>query len=292
MRIFNWKLWKLALVILVVGGGFLSSCNLFSDYPGFKKTKSGLLYKFNEKGDGRKAEVGDFITVEMSYKTNEDSLLFDGSGDTFPLELVEPLFPGDINEALAMMSKGDSATFVIRADSFLLRNVQLTRLPDFIDSESKIIFNVRMHDVQSLEEIERAKEKARTEGLLKEEELINTYILDNNIAVNPEPSGLYYVSIREGKGIKASPGKRVSVHFVGKFLNGTVFDSSYKRGKPIEFELGRGYVIDGWEEGIAKMKKGGKALLLIPSSLGYGAGRGDIPPYTPLVFEVELIDVK
>ncbi len=75
-------------------------------------------------------------------------------------------------------------------------------------------------------------------------------------------------------------------------MDGTLFDSSYSRGKPIEFELGRGYVITGWDQGILKMRKGGKALLLIPSDIGYGEGRGQIPPYTPLVFEVELIDVK
>jgi len=292
METLNWKKWRYLLFITVIGSSILTSCSYFSDFPGFKKTDSGLLYKFHEKNTSRKAEIGDFITVEMRYKTNEDSLLFDGNGETIPLELIAPVFPGDINEALAMMSKGDSATFIIRADSFLLKNAQLTRLPDFIDENSRIIFDIRMHNMQSLEELEVEKEKIRMEGLKKEEDLINTYILENNISVNKEMSGLYYVPILQGNGPQAKAGHRVSVHYTGKYLDGTLFDSSYSRGKPIEFELGRGYVIDGWEEGIAKMKKGGKALLLIPSDIGYGEGRGEIPPYTPLVFEVELIDVK
>ena len=292
MKIVDWRRWRNLLLSMLIGSFILSSCSYFSDYPGFKKTDSVLLYKFHEKNTTRKAEIGDFMTVEMRYKTNEDSLLFDGNGETIPLELVAPVFPGDINEALGMMSKGDSATFVIRADSFLLRNAKLTRLPDFIDENSRIIFDIRMHNMQSLEELEVEKESVRREGLKMEAELINSYILENNIAVNQEISGLYYIPIRKGTGQQAKAGQRVSVHYTGKFLDGTLFDSSYSRGKPIEFELGRGYVIDGWEEGIAKMKKGGKSLLLIPSDLGYGEGRGEIPPYTPLVFEVELIDVK
>jgi FKBP-type peptidyl-prolyl cis-trans isomerase len=190
------------------------------------------------------------------------------------------------------MSKGDSATFIIRADSFLIRNAHLNRLPDFIDKKSRIIFDIKMLDVQSVKELEQANEKARREGLKKEEEDINDYILKNNIAVNPDENGLYFITLRKGKGNLAKRGQHVFVHYVGKFLNGKVFDSSYSRGKPIEFELGRGYVIKGWEDGISKMRKGGKAIFLIPSELGYGAGRGQIPPYTPLLFEVELIDVK
>ncbi|MBN2236860.1 MAG: FKBP-type peptidyl-prolyl cis-trans isomerase [Bacteroidales bacterium] len=288
----NLKKQKFILFISLIISLTFSACGYFGDYPGFKETDSGLLYKFHEKTDHRKANIGDYITVEMTYKTNEDSLLFDGSGDVFPLELVKPLFAGDINEALAMMSKGDSATFVIRADSFLLKNARLTRIPDFIDEKSKIIFNIRMHDVQSLEELEKEKNRLRAEKLVEEEDQINDYILENNVAVNPTESGLYFIPIREGNGAEAKAGKMVKVHYTGKFLNGALFDSSYERGKPIEFELGRGRVISGWDEGIAKMKKGGKAILLIPSDLGYGEGRGEIPPYTPLLFEVELIDVK
>lgn len=292
MNTIDWKKCKVLLFSLIFGSSMITSCSYFGDYPGFKKTDSGLLYKFHEDVDSRQAQIGDYITVEMRYKTNEDSLLFDGVGETIPLELVAPVFDGDINEALSMMSKGDSATFIIRADSFLLKNAHLSRLPDFIDEDSRIIFDIRMHNVQSIEELNMEKEKARTEGLKKEEEDINEYILKNNISVNPDASGLYFVSIRKGTGPKASAGQRVSVHYTGRFLDGTMFDSSYSRGKPIEFELGRGYVITGWDQGILKMRKGGKALLLIPSDIGYGEGRGQIPPYTPLVFEVELIDVK
>jgi len=108
-------------------------------------------------------------------------------------------------------------------------------------------------------------------------------------------SGLDYDEITPGEGTQASPGKTVRVHYTGKFPDGKVFDSSVERGEPIEFVLGQGRVIKGWDEGIALMKVGGKATLTIPPQLAYGergAGGGVIPPNATLVFDVELVEVK
>ena len=107
-------------------------------------------------------------------------------------------------------------------------------------------------------------------------------------------SGLRYQFIQKGEGKQAEAGKTVSVHYEGSLENGKVFDSSYPRKKPIEFRLGQGQVIEGWDEGIALLKVGDKARFVIPSDLGYGpAGAGGvIPPNATLIFDVELMDVK
>jgi peptidyl-prolyl cis-trans isomerase A (cyclophilin A) len=107
-------------------------------------------------------------------------------------------------------------------------------------------------------------------------------------------SGLRYQFIQKGDGKQAEAGKTVSVHYEGSLENGKVFDSSYPRKKPIEFKLGIGQVIEGWDEGIALLKVGDKARFVIPSDLGYGpAGAGGvIPPNATLIFDVELMDVK
>lgn len=107
-------------------------------------------------------------------------------------------------------------------------------------------------------------------------------------------SGLYYEILEKGNGAKAEKGKMVSVHYTGALSNGQVFDSSYKRNSPIEFALGVGQVIEGWDEGIALLQVGDKARFVIPPHLGYGSrgAGGVIPPNAILVFDVELKGVK
>ena len=107
-------------------------------------------------------------------------------------------------------------------------------------------------------------------------------------------SGLRYQIIQKGNGTAAEKGKKVSVHYQGALENGQVFDSSYKRKQPIEFQLGVGQVIEGWDEGVALLQVGDKARFVIPSYLGYGSrgAGGVIPPDATLVFDVELMDVK
>lgn len=107
-------------------------------------------------------------------------------------------------------------------------------------------------------------------------------------------SGLEYIETSAGTGEQAVAGKTVRVHYTGKLQNGKVFDSSIPRGEPIEFTLGVGRVIKGWDEGIALMKVGGKAQLVIPPQLGYGerGAGGVIPPNATLIFDVELVSVK
>ncbi len=111
-------------------------------------------------------------------------------------------------------------------------------------------------------------------------------------------SGLRYQDSKVGSGAEAVKGKLVSVHYTGwldeKGSKGKKFDSSLDRGEPFEFSLGAGMVIQGWDEGVAGMKVGGKRTLLIPAKLGYGArgAGGAIPPNADLIFDVELLAVK
>ena len=107
------------------------------------------------------------------------------------------------------------------------------------------------------------------------------------------PSGLVYEELTVGEGAEAASGQRVTVHYTGWLTDGTKFDSSVDRGDPFVFNLGKGQVIKGWDEGVAGMKVGGRRKLTIPPSLGYGArgAGGVIPPNATLTFEVELLEV-
>jgi FKBP-type peptidyl-prolyl cis-trans isomerase len=108
------------------------------------------------------------------------------------------------------------------------------------------------------------------------------------------PAGLKYTDLQTGTGDEAKAGQTVSVHYTGWLENGTKFDSSLDRKQPFQFKLGAGQVIQGWDQGVAGMKVGGKRKLTIPASLGYGArgAGGVIPPNATLIFEVELLGVR
>jgi FKBP-type peptidyl-prolyl cis-trans isomerase len=139
------------------------------------------------------------------------------------------------------------------------------------------------------------KKQAAYLGKLKEKNAtVNTDFfakLKENKSVVELPSGLRYDIVQEGAGPSPKADETVKVHYTGKLIDGTVFDSSVQRGEPAEFPLDQ--VIPGWTEGIQKMKKGGKIKLYVPPSLGYGDdGRPGIPPGSTLVFDVELLDIK
>jgi peptidylprolyl isomerase len=141
--------------------------------------------------------------------------------------------------------------------------------------------------VQPLEELEAKKEKEIEEFRNKMESIQDS--------LQVTESGLkYFITKKNPDGVQPESGQTVSVHYVGRLSDGKMFDSSYKRNKPLEFPVGVGRVIPGWDEGISLLKTGEKATLVIIPELGYGArGAGNvIPPNATLVFDVELVDVK
>jgi FKBP-type peptidyl-prolyl cis-trans isomerase len=137
-------------------------------------------------------------------------------------------------------------------------------------------------------------EKSKQERVMKEREAQAAELDKVAAGFDETDSGLRYKIIQKGTGGKAEKGQQVSVHYEGSLLNGQVFDSSYKRNQPIDFKLGVGQVIPGWDEGVGLLQVGDKARFVIPSDLAYGsAGAGGvIPPDATLIFDVELVDVK
>ncbi len=139
------------------------------------------------------------------------------------------------------------------------------------------------------------KDEAKAEREAKAKAEQAKMLAEHTVGFTQTESGLYYKIIQEGKSdVKPTKGQRVSVHYKGMLLDGSVFDSSYKRNQPLEFQVGVGQVIPGWDEGIMLLKVGDKARLVIPSDLAYGAAGagGVIPPNAALIFDVELMGVK
>lgn len=282
---------KIILALLTVACVF--SFNSCSKYKGFKQDKeSGIYYKFYvQNKDSVQAQTGDVVSLlyQLSLK---DSVLV----STIPIqELVqESIYNGDVYDAIRMIHVGDSATFILDADTFF----HYMGGENPFDSK-ELYFTFKMTELMPKAEVDAmmAEQEAQYNAYMEqakaaEDSLMQNYIAKNKIKVAPTASGLYFIPKKAGKGAQAMAGQKVAVHYVGKLLDGTEFDNSIKRGEPIEFVLGQGRVIPGWDEGIAMMKEGEKAVLLIPSNLAYGErGNQVIPPCSPLVFDVELVKV-
>lgn len=269
----------------------LFACN---SENGVMQTETGLKYKFHvQTNEGFTPQLNDVLTVAMAYSIN-DSVLFDSKMMKQPMQfpLMPPSFKGDFFEGIAMMRIGDSASFWSRADSVMLKVFHTGVIPPFVKKGDLIRFDVSLLDFSSQEEFANKQMKMLEDQKNSSGDRLLAYIEEQGITASPTSSGLYYVETEEGKGKNPTAGQRVSVHYTGTLLDGIKFDSSHDRGQPIVFTLGVGQVIKGWDEGIALMKQGGKARLVIPSELAYGErDMGSIPPYSPLVFDVELVSI-
>jgi peptidyl-prolyl cis-trans isomerase A (cyclophilin A) len=144
--------------------------------------------------------------------------------------------------------------------------------------------------VEAFRTFEGSREKREAQEIAKQKELLDSVAK----GYDETASGLRYQILQKGAGKKATKGAGVSVHYKGQLLDGTVFDSSYKRKEPIDFNVGLGQVIAGWDEGILLLQVGDKARFVVPSNLAYGAAGagGVIPPDATLIFDVELMGVK
>ncbi len=283
----------------------LTLCLLFTScqnkkrnyYDGFEKSETGLFYKFYTQNEGDTPNLNDLVELTISCSVN-DSIILPSHRNIIK---VEPMFKGDLSQGLLMMHVGDSASFIVRTDSTFYTLFNEQTIPDGFSNDDVMRFDVSVNDFYSeaemqrkqyeymLKYIEGIKTKFPQETIQSELEL-NRYLNDNKINVTHTESGLCYVKTKDGNGEYPLPGMEVNVHYTGKLLNGTVFDTSLG-GDPFKFILGARRVILGWDEGIQLMSKGEKGIFYIPYYLGYGdRGTGIIPPFATLVFEVELVE--
>ena len=280
---------KLSLLVVV-----LASC----DNNRVQVTETGLKYKFHEDvEDTRKAKVGDVMTFNLTVKNSKDSTLGSSYQNGAPVKqpLQASTFKGSLEEGLALLSKGDSATIYVNADSIAGRSQQ--PLPPFIPKGSDIAYTIKVIDIQSMEEFQKAQVSLREKQKGTDDKTIADYVAKNKLAGQKTASGLYVVITQPGAGANPGSGDVVKVKYTGKLMDGKVFDSSDKNPQTqagIDFPLGQGAVIPGWDEGVRQLKKGGKGLLIIPSGLAYGVegAPGAIPPNSVIMFDVELVDVK
>lgn len=259
---------------------------------------SGLYFNKIQSGKGRPVKEGMYVTFDFEIRLLNGGLIYSSIEANFPgsFKYGERFDTQGLMEALGLMKVGDEAELLIPSALAFGEGGR----PGMIDPHTPLHYFVRLTAVKTeaehqVELAQKAKEEeARLQAMkMQEPAIIAKYIADNAIGVQPTASGLYFISTLEGTGAQPIAGDKVKVHYSGTLLNGTKFDSSYDRNQPFEFTIGQGQVIKGWDEGIALLKVGGKATLILPSELAYGERQAGeiILPFSPLKFEVELIEI-
>jgi len=264
-------------------------------------SSTGVYYMETKKGTGKSPEKDGYVSVHFTvFLLGRSEKLFSSydRGEAIDFKFGSQFENPGFQEAVGMMKEGGKANAIVPSAMAFGENGAGDVVPPF----STLYYEVELVDVISNVEWEKkqadvaAKKQAeQAQKQMEEESLLQKYLKDNNIVPTTTlPNGLIYIEKQAGTGDNPVNGKKVKVHYTGKLLDGSVFDSSVDRGEPLEFVLGQRSVIEGWEAGIPLMKVGGKATLIIPSKLGYkDRGAGDrIPPYSTLVFDIELVEAE
>ena len=289
----------LCLAIAGIAGTAVAQTGAFSKLP------SGLQYRIVKHGAGTmKPKLGDYMEFHIKsfvHFDKADSVLFDSrkmnGNQPVPFQLQAPAFKGDLSEGFMLLSEGDSAQFRVPVDSVLKAGNQL--LPWMAKGKNMMIeYNVAVTKVRSQAQMQEEQKAAAAKQVAVDDAMLTAYFTKNGIKATKTPSGLYYSVQQMGKGPKPVMGDSVSMNYTGMLLSGDKFDSNiepeFQHVQPFWFMLGMHQVISGWDEGIALMPKGSKGTLYIPSRMAYGAQSPSpkIPANSPLVFNVEVVDVK
>lgn len=283
----------------------IAGCN------GFKKGDSGLLYKIVEDKSGPSIKAGDFVSLNVIIKNDADSVMMSSYEAGHREQLIEKVQQkGDIFSALTELSEGDSAIIKMNLDTMFKGRTK----PPSVKGKY-ITYIIKIEKVIAKGNLSDEVFKGRYDEYMKtqadatkklEPGKIKKYIADKNLKVTETASGLKYVVTKEGSGPKPGIGDTVVVNYVARYITGKAFEASDKataikeklqinpggQYKPLRFPIGGTGMIRGLAEGLSMLNKGAKATFILPSSIAYGEqGNGLIQPFSPLVFDIESLDI-
>lgn len=292
--------------ILLSAAVLATSCSN-SKFPGYEETGTGAYLKIEKPGDGKtNINQGDVVFMHHTMTTQKDSVLYDyrnpqmsTPGQPYAMRLQPSVYKGDMFELMYKLHVGDSASFALRIDS-MFKKYYHQPIPKFLDSTGYIIYHVKIDSLYTSAKVDEIEKKNREmqeayfeKARVAEDSLLNDYLAKNKINAKPTASGLYIIIKEKGKGPQVKKGDNVEVNYKGTLTTGQVFDETAKHGEPLVFAVGMQQVIPAWDEAFEGMNVGTKATIISPSKLAYGPrGSGPIPPYAPLVFEVEVLGIK
>lgn len=266
--------------------------------PKNKVTGSGLIV-METTGKGKCAKLGDYVNLDFLMCTVDgDTVMNSFDVESLDMQYGEEFICKGFTEAMGMVPEGGTMRFVIPSEL----GFDSTGFDKYIKPYAALVVKMRMNDVmdQAEHDAKQAKLEAEQEAekqrlLLEESQLIDEYVKDNGITVEPTESGLYIIPVEKGEGNMAKSGDKVRVHYTLNNLKGELVESSYDYGEPMSFIIGQGEMIPAIEEALLKMAPGAKVKLLSPSSQAFGEVEIDkalLPPYSPLLIELELVSIE
>lgn len=257
--------------------------------PGYKFDDEKNNLQHTGKGILSMANSGPNTNGSQFFITEVATPWLDGKHTIFG-KVVDGL---DVVDSIANVEKG--AQDKPKTDVVLEKVSVFTKGDEYKGYDAAKIFSegkgkIKDNNKAIMAKLEADKKKKAEEFAANQQKMVD----DLKATMQSTPSGLYYKITKTTEGIAPKKGDEVAVHYAGKLVDGTEFDSSFKRNQPIDIPIGVGQVIKGWDEGILLLKEGEAATLLIPSELGYGANGagGVIPPNAWLIFDVELVKVN
>jgi len=297
---------KKSVILLALAAVGLASCN-----GGFKKAAHGVLYNINTDKSGPTIKQGDFISMNLILKNDADSVMVSSydMGHPFAFPLGQQM-PGDVFDVFPLLSEGDSVNVKVNIDSLIKKGPRPPGLTgkymNYSVKIEKVIPKGNLSDQDFSSKITEYMKSATDKYKVAEPGKIQRYITENKLNPTKTATGLQYVINKQGVGPTPSKGDTVYVNYVGRYTDGRVFETNVKaeaikakkynpmmQYMPYPLPVGVGRVIPGWDQGLMLLNKGTKATLIVPSELAYGEhGNQAIGPYTPIVFEVEIINIK
>lgn len=296
MRLFLY--WCIYLLVCII----FFSCKREEKHNGFKETETGLFYKLNAIGDGKiHPQKGDYLKLNIAYKTIKDSLFLDTKRLNALGKLIIPFstpsFRGSFEEHFSKLNEGDSATYLVNADSLFLKFLK-RKTPFFIDTIRLVKVNLKLEKILSQQEYELELDQFNqllNDQDMEEQKQLKLYLDKSAFYHRPMGDGMYYSMLDTGKGARVETNKTVLLHYKSFFLDGRLAEYT-RKNEPLEVVMGNeDQLIKGLEKGISLMREGGKAKFIIPSQLAFGekgSSTGIIPAYTSLIYEVEIVQVK
>ena len=270
----------------------LTACD--QKFPGYKKTADGLYYKFHSQNPSAvKPKLTDFLKVDMACYL-DDTLYYDWKGTQKEVftQLQEPIFPGDLQKAYAMMHLGDSASFYVKADSVAIKYYEQDPNAVGLKADDYFRYEVKLVEVQTQDEFKANIDKMKKSMEEASRKALADYVAASNIPVKPEPSGVYIIPLESGKGRCPVKGEQVEVDFAAYLLDGTPAGSTFDSPEKLKFVLGEGLTIAGWEEIVPKMHLGDRVKAIIPFDMAYGEHSvGSIPSYANLIYDIKLLKI-